>query len=467
MKTDRQVQAYYMVWWRMAKNNGYLLPAVPDPPGEKCVVIRIPDDPNHIRAFWGHLYQLARWWNWERDSVHTGTLAAQRWARVWAMARDSYDSNNGDCDFIPECAGMIDDIRTVGCELQVMYTGTSVWTPIGDFSACGAEGPPGPQGETGPAGPQGETGPAGPQGETGPAGPPGPAGGTTTETIPDVPGADSQACSASAWIRGEVEGLMTNTLGVINAASDAAEALTEIIAAIPVAGWITDYLLGGIQTAINVGVAVVQAGLTTQFYDDVQCYLFCMITGPADVPDAWGDWVDAINAMGTPTASFVAYILKAYANRDYLAYRCQFGDPDAVCTFCDCEFTGYAVPDLIQWDEVGSLTYVQDLGQNWRRYRLQSARAGGYNEYASGLVPDFLGQPSVDGYFVIQNVVQNNAHNWRYQSFDPTTDDGGEWHTYSTGNPMTLPLPDARCHLFVVEQTVPIDLTFDVLWVST
>ena len=80
---------------------GYLLPETIAPVGVKCVTLQIPDDPNHIRAFWGHLFQLARWWSWERDDSHAATDAAQVWSEVWANARNAYDENNGDCSDIP------------------------------------------------------------------------------------------------------------------------------------------------------------------------------------------------------------------------------------------------------------------------------------------------------------------------------------------------------------------------------
>lgn len=148
----------------MAKYNGYPLPLVNDPEGNKCVLVKIPDDVNHQRAFWGHLFELSQWWNWDRDAGHNGTLAAQRWREIWHESLDLFIETGGVCsEVIPECDNMIDDIRTVGCTLQVQYSGSEDWIEIGDFSACGATGPAGEDGADGADGSDGATGPAGPR----------------------------------------------------------------------------------------------------------------------------------------------------------------------------------------------------------------------------------------------------------------------------------------------------------------
>lgn len=83
------------------QDGGYLLPEVIDPP-RVSLCIQIPDDPNHIIAFWGALEQLSKWWNWQRDDAHTAKEVAAVWLDVWKKARESFYA--GDCA-TDECRG--------------------------------------------------------------------------------------------------------------------------------------------------------------------------------------------------------------------------------------------------------------------------------------------------------------------------------------------------------------------------
>jgi len=112
----------------MAKRNGYPLPLVNDPEGHLCVLVKVPNDRNHIRAFWGHLFELTYYWSWERDEAHNGADAAARWMEVWHESLDLWQSTEGACDdVVPGCAEMIYGIRTVGCELQVHWANWTNW----------------------------------------------------------------------------------------------------------------------------------------------------------------------------------------------------------------------------------------------------------------------------------------------------------------------------------------------------
>jgi len=82
-------------------NSGYLLPDNIDAPRTKCVFLCIPDDENHIAAFWGQLYELSYWWNWEGDAAKQGTLAAQVWRQIFHDSRALWECGTvtGNCDF--------------------------------------------------------------------------------------------------------------------------------------------------------------------------------------------------------------------------------------------------------------------------------------------------------------------------------------------------------------------------------
>lgn len=71
---------------------GYILPEVIDPAGSKCVSIPVPNDRYHIAAFWGALWTLGAWYNWERDSLKQGKDAAAVWQDIIAAARVEWDN---------------------------------------------------------------------------------------------------------------------------------------------------------------------------------------------------------------------------------------------------------------------------------------------------------------------------------------------------------------------------------------
>jgi len=61
---------------------GLPIPDDVEPIGKRCIVIRVPDDVQHIQVFNGVLMMLQYWYNWERDTEKRGTLVAQVWREV-------------------------------------------------------------------------------------------------------------------------------------------------------------------------------------------------------------------------------------------------------------------------------------------------------------------------------------------------------------------------------------------------
>jgi len=77
----------------MSKDGGFRLPAVINPP-TRCLSIDIPDEPNHLAAFWGALQELAYWFSWERDDAHTGKQVSALWFDIIQAAHDRFYSDN-------------------------------------------------------------------------------------------------------------------------------------------------------------------------------------------------------------------------------------------------------------------------------------------------------------------------------------------------------------------------------------
>jgi hypothetical protein len=75
------------------KDGGWLLPEVLNPP-MRCVSFEIPDDQNHMMAFWGALNELTYWFNWQRDDAHTAREVSYKWQLLIQAAHDRFLSEN-------------------------------------------------------------------------------------------------------------------------------------------------------------------------------------------------------------------------------------------------------------------------------------------------------------------------------------------------------------------------------------
>lgn len=135
--------------------DAYELPENPNPPGEICFKVRVPDDPAYIRAFKAQIEMLSYWWNWDRDVAHTARLCARRWFKVWN------DLVAGNCDEPSrfgagnmEYESMIRQNPTNPCLIETSADGIH-WCAFIDLSLCLAgSGQPGPSKQPPPSGGQ-------------------------------------------------------------------------------------------------------------------------------------------------------------------------------------------------------------------------------------------------------------------------------------------------------------------------
>ncbi len=102
---------------------GYALPSNVDPPDTVCFTVRVPNDAAYIKAFIGALYDTTLWVSWQRDTAHTGTLAAQRMKKVWLETVN----NPNDCDNcpVPLPGGLLEDFEMplrIDCDCNVFIT---------------------------------------------------------------------------------------------------------------------------------------------------------------------------------------------------------------------------------------------------------------------------------------------------------------------------------------------------------
>lgn len=115
-------------------DGGWVLPDVIDPP-RKCFQIEIPDDFHHRAAFFGAIYELTRWYNWQRDDAHTAKDVAAVWKGIWRAANDKFYSQQGSCEM--QTLLRMDSLCGI---LQVSYDGGTVWSNLVDIGSCVSAG---------------------------------------------------------------------------------------------------------------------------------------------------------------------------------------------------------------------------------------------------------------------------------------------------------------------------------------
>jgi len=67
----------------LRNREGWTIPDVIDPPESMEVTICIPKNITHMKAFWGALWELTFWNNWEQDEAHSAAEVARVWYRYY------------------------------------------------------------------------------------------------------------------------------------------------------------------------------------------------------------------------------------------------------------------------------------------------------------------------------------------------------------------------------------------------
>lgn len=101
----------------------YLIPDVIDPPTRVCIPISVPNDPQHLQVFWGHLGLLGKWYAWERDADHLGKQVAAVWGQTWIAARNAWALGG--------CMGVF-DLRQTGILLERQNESGGLWSTLYD-----------------------------------------------------------------------------------------------------------------------------------------------------------------------------------------------------------------------------------------------------------------------------------------------------------------------------------------------
>lgn len=111
----------------------YPLPDVPDEASEISVCVPVPNDKGHRAAFLGALYNLTRWYSWDRDGAGTGKIAADRWAGIFDAVAQAMAEDEG-CTIVG-----LNDVRQneeTPCILEKQEETGGEWTQFADITLC-------------------------------------------------------------------------------------------------------------------------------------------------------------------------------------------------------------------------------------------------------------------------------------------------------------------------------------------
>jgi hypothetical protein len=115
----------------MVQRSRWPLPIVVNPPDHLCVLVKVPNDQNHIAAFLGAIYELTRPYSWQNDTAHTAIQAGAVWQPIFDALRlelcSAFVCPLPIDDWEDEMA-LCDQIRFQDGKLQVMCCG--VWTDV-------------------------------------------------------------------------------------------------------------------------------------------------------------------------------------------------------------------------------------------------------------------------------------------------------------------------------------------------
>ena len=79
------------------KRRGWLIPDAHLPAGDKCIRVYYPDHPDYRAALLGALWQLGKWYNWERDASRRAREVAARWRESLAKIDEQCGGGGVDC----------------------------------------------------------------------------------------------------------------------------------------------------------------------------------------------------------------------------------------------------------------------------------------------------------------------------------------------------------------------------------
>lgn len=103
-------------------DGGWILPSPIDPGTRRILAICVPDSPEWRRAVAGALQEVSYWWNWQRDSAHSGVQAGVLWQQILETALERFDMGEQFCFTCDELNACLQPLYTQITALQAQVT---------------------------------------------------------------------------------------------------------------------------------------------------------------------------------------------------------------------------------------------------------------------------------------------------------------------------------------------------------
>jgi len=106
----------------------FAIPDVPEPEGTRCILVHVPDNLEHLAAFYGAVRTLTNWRNWALDPDHNATKCATLWRN---LLEEFPITTFGECEMPTPIFQQAGD-----CTLQVSYDEGATWEDIFNAQVC-------------------------------------------------------------------------------------------------------------------------------------------------------------------------------------------------------------------------------------------------------------------------------------------------------------------------------------------
>ncbi len=295
-------------------------------PDTVCLQIQIPNNDDWKQVLLGLLAQPSYWFNWERDSDHSGKTLASYWNELFVSI--DWSDMSCCCDQPPAIFRYNDD-----GVYQRSTDGGATWTDAPGYDYRNT---------------------------------------STTFPPPSVLGIPNTKCQAADSAVHVIDTEIIQALDEAFAAAQILALIAAVLLAVLSAGSLAAMtpLITAIGSAIiDVGVTATQAAFTEDVWNRFRCNIFNHMTSD-DATDAAG-FTAILAQIATDESGIVESVLYGIVNAAGVVginnmIRSNKGDPDADCSdcsdVCPVEWTFYGVTDVVQDMDNPNIWHMNAIG---------------------------------------------------------------------------------------------------------